>query len=1636
MKFVDFTLTFKSVGNQLAVSTSDLDGRAIMEPVLPPFSLAQIELLRAKVELEATKTADSTSFRHVQESEADRMLEERGTELFNALFPAKILEAFRQRYWQAHNDQKGLRIRVLTARGDQHLGAYPIEVMYSREAPIGQHLALFGSLTVVRTLEEFSVRQPNPIEPPLNILVVVASPTDLPRVYSKLELENLAAALKLPGIQLLWLKGRSTLLNLINTAVSLKPHILHFIGHGHFDTKTREGQIMLENSSGHSDAISGSVLRGDLANVPSLRLVTLNACLGNAGEGVNLGNAGDGVKQFSAVGTSIASIGIPAVVAMQYRITNAAATEFSKHFYGQLALGRPVDEAMSSTRRYLRHKISGSPEWATPVLYLSTPDGDLFGLRLPADQLLAHAREHLLGGSWETARTIALLLREQHGHDQRILAAANDLAQKAGECELFVEQWLPIQELAKQEKPEGLAERFSNLLELVSGFPDEAADADKARNAGVPDEVALAVAATRAFAKEDFALAGRICDRTDNMPSRAERPQLIDIGFLRTRATAELVAWNEMRRLGEIWNRGDWSRVREALERLDLRGTQQQRLLEKRRIVARELARVTEALVSGDFRRALTMLEHLLPEEAPPNLELARRIAAIGVKVLEAAESSDSKAIAEIGEELEALLRLEESRPDQTEPSRPRIFINYAREDKDTVAQLYKRLGSAGFQPWMDTNDLLAGENWRTSIAKAIRSSDLFLTCLSSRSVSKQGFLQEEIEYALNVWREKFESNTFLIPVRLEDCDPPKSLSLIHRVDLFDASGWELLVKSIREGMVRRIEDRAMDTLSVEPPKPLSVPGLAEVRRSIEEGGRLADYRRGVESYNQGLFTKAKSYFDRLGGYQNSDHMAQFCQSWIEVVQSAQHRAWSEAKRLLEAMSLEEKGTRPRAWIRWCLWARKVVPVLEAMSVGHYVCEPSISSEGRDCPYKLFSKWGVSPSSTMAEAAEAGFSVQTKQGGMSQAERGAWDALRIVENRLTVDFALYTVRDPERARRLAERVCSIEEGKDPGMTTQDVVSELQEDAGVFLALFQNYDSAIKFFIAEAHAHPGDSAILHHLGLTAAAQIHRLEASGGDYQDLATAWQFLIVGWAAVFADDRFWHAFWIARRKCYAAAIGSDQIQNARLRLQRSWLDQTKSAIDIWPGIDTAFQAEHRAARAVQAGKGMPVADAVEGGAVVGLLGVRSLGLSDTIAEWTASFGPKAIQEKGWQQKVCGYFSELAEALVLFDEGRYEKAIAVLGNSRCDLRRHGDERCKAHASEGDPATAAAECPCFAESNPAFSKVEMGADLLSRAAIDLTATAHCKAALEAVSNFPADIRKAVNHWKASVRVSRRRGSTTELLAEIRRVAIGRTKFLLATEGERELDALNDAVELLQSVRVEGWDDGEQTVKFALVGALLHRAVHLSNQYNNEEAARQDASFAYGLAPESLHAIDVLCKASMHFARQLYMRGQRHAAEALISEIQQRLVDGEQRFPGNSDMAACAAWLNELREFVGGKLSATPANPLGELRSPSEEDDDSYDRKIVEAMVKEAQKEFADAIQIYNEILSTGSNNDEVGNRMAYCYRAWMTHLRESEESPQELRRVGREALQRFPDSEVLRDIKEYLDHESLDADWES
>jgi hypothetical protein len=102
------------------------------------------------------------------------------------------------------------------------------------------------------------------------------------------------------------------------------------------------------------------------------------------------------------------------------------------------------------------------------------------------------------------------------------------------------------------------------------------------------------------------------------------------------------------------------------------------------------------------------------------------------------------------------------------------------------VRELYRRLDAEGWiDAWLDEEKLFPGMDWNLEIEKAVAAADVILVCLSNKSITKEGYVQRELRIALDLASYKPEGTLFLIPVRLEECEPPHRLKGWQYADYF-----------------------------------------------------------------------------------------------------------------------------------------------------------------------------------------------------------------------------------------------------------------------------------------------------------------------------------------------------------------------------------------------------------------------------------------------------------------------------------------------------------------------------------------------------------------------------------------------------------------------------------------------------------------------------------------------------------------------------------------------------------------------------------------------------------------------------------------------------------------------------------
>lgn len=129
-----------------------------------------------------------------------------------------------------------------------------------------------------------------------------------------------------------------------------------------------------------------------------------------------------------------------------------------------------------------------------------------------------------------------------------------------------------------------------------------------------------------------------------------------------------------------------------------------------------------------------------------------------------------------------------------------RAFLSYAREDGQVARNIVKALEAAGHSVWFDENDMKPGVLWRDEVKGQINEVDYFIALVSSNSVDKRGYVQTELNQAMDVALSLPRHVRFIIPVLLDECAIRDARLLdYHRIDLHHGfeDGLKKLVEAI-----------------------------------------------------------------------------------------------------------------------------------------------------------------------------------------------------------------------------------------------------------------------------------------------------------------------------------------------------------------------------------------------------------------------------------------------------------------------------------------------------------------------------------------------------------------------------------------------------------------------------------------------------------------------------------------------------------------------------------------------------------------------------------------------------------------------------------------------------------------------
>ena len=302
------------------------------------------------------------------ESQNTKAAKQFGGRLFGAVFADSVHRCLRDSLDEASRRRAGLRIR-LRLGSVPALADLPWEFLYNAE--LNRFLGLSIETPVVRYLELPEAIRPLSLDLPLRVLMLVSSPSDYEQLDADREsakMHEVLEQLERDGLVAIQRQKNGTLTELRRTLREGEYHIFHFVGHGGFDESSEDGVLVLEGDNGRSRQVSSTDLGTVLHDHRPLRLAVLNACEGARGSRLD---------PFAGTAQSLVQQGIPAVIAMQFEVTDEAAICFTREFYSSIAGGYPVDAALAEARKAIFADVNET-EWATPVLHMRAPDGRVF----------------------------------------------------------------------------------------------------------------------------------------------------------------------------------------------------------------------------------------------------------------------------------------------------------------------------------------------------------------------------------------------------------------------------------------------------------------------------------------------------------------------------------------------------------------------------------------------------------------------------------------------------------------------------------------------------------------------------------------------------------------------------------------------------------------------------------------------------------------------------------------------------------------------------------------------------------------------------------------------------------------------------------------------------------------------------------------------------------------------------------------------------------------------------------------------------------------------------------------------------------------------------------------------------------
>lgn len=471
-EYLDFDLEIcPSTGDRKYTSIARSPAGEAREEVELPYNNIELESILKDIRLAVVSSAGDLRQAVSSEEKAARDF---GRAMFKCFLGGQVGQRYLLSVARARHENKGLRVKLhIDSPG---LAVLPWEFLYDDTQ--GEYVCLDYTTPLMRYISLASPVQPITIAPPLRVLFMAVSPADRqPRLNIHRERQRIETALQplvdAGEVAVHWLEGATS--DELQEIMMKGPwHVFHFIGHGGFDPASDEGLILLEDTDGSSCPLMATQLGRLLTRHPSMRLVVLNSCEGARGGSRDI---------FSSTASILVRRGIPAVLAMQYEISDKAAIQFSTMFYKSIAAGSPVDASVTEARTSISIKYGRSLEWATPVLYMRAPDGVLYHIDPELARELARIRaEQEELRRQEAARLAQEQIERETAEKERLAREQSLAAARRAELERLAREQAQKAELERlQKEQEQKAEQERIAREQAKKVEQERIAQERAR---------------------------------------------------------------------------------------------------------------------------------------------------------------------------------------------------------------------------------------------------------------------------------------------------------------------------------------------------------------------------------------------------------------------------------------------------------------------------------------------------------------------------------------------------------------------------------------------------------------------------------------------------------------------------------------------------------------------------------------------------------------------------------------------------------------------------------------------------------------------------------------------------------------------------------------------------------------------------------------------------------------------------------------------------------------------------------------------------------------------------------------------------------------------------------------------------